>query len=46
MNDSAAKPVLICDTQPVAVEGVRGLLDRCADLRYSGLSARWPPLLN
>jgi DNA-binding NarL/FixJ family response regulator len=36
MNDSAAKPVLICDTQPVAVEGVRGLLDRCADLRYSG----------
>lgn len=36
MNDSAARPVLICDTQPVAVEGVRGLLDRCADLRYAG----------
>jgi DNA-binding NarL/FixJ family response regulator len=36
MNDSAARPVLICDTQPVAVEGVRGLLDRCEDLRYAG----------
>jgi DNA-binding NarL/FixJ family response regulator len=36
MNDSTARPVLICDTQPVAVEGVRGLLDRCADLRYAG----------
>jgi DNA-binding NarL/FixJ family response regulator len=36
MNDSAASSVLICDTQPVAVEGVRGLLERCADLRYAG----------
>lgn len=36
MNDSAAKAVLICDTQPVVIEGVRGLLDRCADLRYAG----------
>ena len=36
MNDPAARPVLICDTQPVAVEGVRGLLERCADLRYAG----------
>jgi DNA-binding NarL/FixJ family response regulator len=36
MSEAAARPILICDTQPVAVEGVRGLLDRCADLRYGG----------
>jgi DNA-binding NarL/FixJ family response regulator len=36
MKDSVARTVLICDMQPVAVEGVRGLLDRCADLRYTG----------
>jgi DNA-binding NarL/FixJ family response regulator len=36
MNDSTAALVLICDTQPVAVEGVRVLLDRCSDLRYAG----------
>jgi two-component system nitrate/nitrite response regulator NarL len=43
MNDSAglqdlkqAKAVLVCDTQPVAVEGVRGLLSRCEDLRFAG----------
>jgi len=28
-----AKSVAICDTEPVAIEGVRTLLDRCADLR-------------
>jgi DNA-binding NarL/FixJ family response regulator len=42
MNDCAAKPVLICDTQPVAVEGVRGLLERCADLRYAGAISTLP----
>jgi two-component system nitrate/nitrite response regulator NarL len=36
MNESAAKPVLVCDTQPVAIEGVRGLLARCNDLRFAG----------
>lgn len=36
MNPSAAKPILICDTQPVAIEGVRGLLSRCDDLRFAG----------
>jgi len=36
MFDSAAKPVLVCDSQPVAIEGIRGLLDRCDDLRVSG----------
>jgi two-component system nitrate/nitrite response regulator NarL len=34
--NSSAKPVLVCDTQPVAVEGVRGLLSRCEDLRFAG----------
>jgi len=32
----AAKPVLVCDTQPVAIEGIRGLLARCEDLRFAG----------
>lgn len=32
----SAKPVLVCDTQPVAIEGVRGLLSRCEDLRFAG----------
>lgn len=36
MNEFAAKQVLVCDTQPVAVEGVRGLLGRCNDLRFAG----------
>lgn len=35
MNPSAS-PVLVCDTQPVAIEGVRGLLSRCEDLRFAG----------
>ncbi len=33
------RAVLICDTQPVAVEGVRGLLGRCADLKFAGAVA-------
>src|SRR5580700_5226804 len=36
MSEFAAKPVLVCDTQPVAIEGVRGLLGRCDDLRFAG----------
>jgi|HubBroStandDraft_6_1064221.scaffolds.fasta_scaffold355197_2 two-component system nitrate/nitrite response regulator NarL len=39
MNDSAAKAILVCDTQPVAIEGVRGLLSRCEDLRFAGAVA-------
>ncbi len=31
-----AKPILVCDTQPVAIEGVRGLLGRSGDLRFAG----------
>jgi two-component system nitrate/nitrite response regulator NarL len=34
--NSSAKAVLVCDTQPVAIEGVRGLLSRCEDLRFAG----------
>lgn len=36
MSDYAAKPILVCDTQPVAIEGVRGLLARSGDLRFAG----------
>src|ERR1700691_2128696 len=36
MKESAAKAILVCDTQPVAIEGVRGLLSRCEDLRFAG----------
>src|SRR5438045_243540 len=36
MNSSPRKAVLVCDTQPVAIEGVRGLLDKCDDLRFAG----------
>lgn len=36
MSLSAAMPVLVCDTQPVVIEGVRGLLSRCEDLRFAG----------
>jgi two-component system nitrate/nitrite response regulator NarL len=39
MTEFAAKPILICDTQPVAIEGVRGLLERCGDLRFAGAVA-------
>lgn len=45
MNDSPAKTVLVCDTQPVAIEGIRGLLSRSPGLRYAGavcsLEAAW-----
>lgn len=36
MSDSGAKTILLCDTQPVAVEGVRVVLSRCGDLRLAG----------
>lgn len=36
MSDYAAKPILVCDTQPVAIEGVRGLLAQSGDLRFGG----------
>lgn len=36
MSEMAVRPVLVCDTQPVAIEGVRGLLGRCTDLRFAG----------
>src|SRR3954467_3376505 len=36
MNNSTARPVLVCDTQPVAIEGIRGLLAQCDDLRFAG----------
>ena len=36
MNTPTTKAILICDTQPVAVEGVRGLLARCDDMRFAG----------
>lgn len=32
-------PVLVCETQPVVIEGVRGLLSRCEDLRFAGAVA-------
>jgi DNA-binding NarL/FixJ family response regulator len=45
MNDLTAKTVLVCDTQPVAIEGVRGVLSRSSGLRYAGaicsLEAAW-----
>jgi DNA-binding NarL/FixJ family response regulator len=38
MNDSVVRPatVLMCDTQPVAIEGVRGLLAGASGLRFAG----------
>ena len=36
MSESAVKQILVCDSQPVAIEGVRGLLERCGDLRFAG----------
>jgi len=39
MSELGAKPILVCDTQPVAIEGVRGLLGRCDDLRFAGAVA-------
>jgi two-component system nitrate/nitrite response regulator NarL len=39
MKESAARAILVCDTQPVAIEGVRGLLSHCEDLRFAGAVA-------
>jgi DNA-binding NarL/FixJ family response regulator len=36
MNNSSGKPVLICDSQPVTMEGVRGVLNATDDLRFAG----------
>jgi two-component system, NarL family, nitrate/nitrite response regulator NarL len=36
MNNPAVRPILVCDKQPVVVEGVRGLLAECDDLRFAG----------
>ena len=37
MNEvPTAKPVLVCDAQPVAVEGLRSVLDKCQDLHFAG----------
>ncbi|HEY4088844.1 MAG TPA: response regulator transcription factor [Bryobacteraceae bacterium] len=34
--DSTRKSVLVCDTQPVAVEGMKWLIDNSEDLRFAG----------
>jgi DNA-binding NarL/FixJ family response regulator len=34
--DSTRKNILICDTQPVAVEGMKWLIDNSEDLRFAG----------
>jgi len=36
MNNPVMKTVLVCDTQPVAIEGVRGVLAQAGDLRFAG----------
>ena len=36
MVDMSAKPILVCDTQPVAIEGLKGLLTQSGDLRFAG----------
>jgi DNA-binding NarL/FixJ family response regulator len=38
-NDSIFKNVLICDTQPVAVEGMKWLIKNSGDLRFAGAVA-------
>ena len=35
-NDIAGKPVLVCDLQPVSIEGIRWLLGTTEDLRFAG----------
>ena len=35
-NESTRKNVLICDTQPVAVEGMKWLIENSGDLRFAG----------
>src|ERR1035437_8499923 len=34
--DCAKKNVLICDTQPVAVEGMKWLIENSGDLQFAG----------
>src|SRR5947208_2136049 len=37
MTDSfTGKSVLVCDTQPVAVQGIQRLLERSGDLQFAG----------
>jgi two-component system nitrate/nitrite response regulator NarL len=36
MNNFTGKSVLVCDTQPVAIEGMRWMLDHSEDLSYAG----------
>lgn len=38
-TSSTGTPILVCDTQPVAVEGIRGMLDNCEDLHFAGAVA-------
>lgn len=35
-NNTLAKTVVVCDTQPVTIEGVRSLLAGCQDLKFAG----------
>jgi two-component system nitrate/nitrite response regulator NarL len=35
-EQATPKSILICDTQPVSIEGIRWLLNTCPDLRFSG----------
>ena len=35
-HDDFRKNVVICDTQPVAVEGVKWLIENSGDLRFGG----------
>ena len=36
INDDTRKNILICDTQPVAVEGMKWLIENTGDLRFAG----------
>lgn len=36
INDSTCKPILVCDTQPVAIEGIRCVLETSSDLSFAG----------
>jgi DNA-binding NarL/FixJ family response regulator len=36
LTAQSVRPVLVCDTQPVAIEGIRGLLNHSGDLRFAG----------
>jgi two-component system, NarL family, nitrate/nitrite response regulator NarL len=35
-EQATQKSILICDTQPVSIEGIRWLLNTCTDLRFAG----------